>query len=316
MASVAAKQAPSDRTDTPPATNAAASAVGDTREIRELRVLLQKSQAATNNALRRCEQLTREKGAALETAANANREGDVLRRSLGVAEQVMAAETRKLEAMARDRDRAGEEAAHQAQRATAAEARCSQMGKEAAEGALQRRRLEDTLRSSTLNEKGLQQEIFALKANAADVAVLKQDVVGLEADLALERGKARALAEEVERPLNVHRWRHLEGSDPAAHEMLLQIQCLQRRLIAVTEAGVEKGLQIQERDAELAQLRQQLATRPGPELLQQLCHAQADVASKSKQVKALTAELQMHASMLAPHSGGNSSFRTGCSGSI
>lgn len=65
----------------------------------------------------------------------------------------MAAETRKLEAMARDRDRAGEEAAHQAQRATAAEARCSQMGKEAAEGALQRRRLEDTLRSSTLNEK-------------------------------------------------------------------------------------------------------------------------------------------------------------------
>lgn len=37
--------------------------------------------------------------------------------------------------------------------------------------------------------------------------------------------------------MNVHRWRHLEGSDPAAHELLLQVQALQRRLIAVTEAS-------------------------------------------------------------------------------
>lgn len=50
-----------------------------------------------------------------------------------------------------------------------------------------------------------------------------------------ERMKALALGEEVEKPMNVHRWRHLEGTDPAAHELLLQTQALQRRLIAQTE---------------------------------------------------------------------------------
>jgi hypothetical protein len=39
----------------------------------------------------------------------------------------------------------------------------------------------------------------------------------------------------MEKPMNVHRWRHLEGADPAAHELLLQTQALQRRLIAQTE---------------------------------------------------------------------------------
>ena len=50
-----------------------------------------------------------------------------------------------------------------------------------------------------------------------------------------ERMKAAALGQEMEKPMNVHRWRHLEGADPAAHELLLQTQALQRRLIAQTE---------------------------------------------------------------------------------
>jgi len=37
--------------------------------------------------MRRCEQLERERNAALDAGANASRECDVLRRSLGVAEQ-------------------------------------------------------------------------------------------------------------------------------------------------------------------------------------------------------------------------------------
>jgi hypothetical protein len=45
----------------------------------------------------------------------------------------------------------------------------------------------------------------------------------------------KALSEELENPLNVHRWRKLEGSDPAAYELILKIQMLQKRLIAKTE---------------------------------------------------------------------------------
>lgn len=108
-----------------------------------------------------------------------------------------------------------------------------------------------------------------------------------------ERVKALALGEEVEKPMNVHRWRHLEGADPAAHELLLQTQALQRRLIAMTEANVEKGMQLQEHASLIAELQGQLAARPGQEAILQLSAAQAKVASQAKQVKALTAELRM-----------------------
>lgn len=46
---------------------------------------------------------------------------------------------------------------------------------------------------------------------------------------------AQALSEELENPLNVHRWRKLEGSDPSTYEMIQKIQTLQKRLIAKTE---------------------------------------------------------------------------------
>ena len=45
--------------------------------------------------------------------------------------------------------------------------------------------------------------------------------------------------------MNVHRWRKLEGSDPATFEMIQKIQTLQRRLISKTEEVVEKDLVIQ-----------------------------------------------------------------------
>ena len=43
-----------------------------------------------------------------------------------------------------------------------------------------------------------------------------------------ERTKCRALAEELENPLNIHRWRKLEGSDPASFELIQKVQALQR----------------------------------------------------------------------------------------
>ena len=54
-------------------------------------------------------------------------------------------------------------------------------------------------------------------------------------ELLRERTKCRALAEELENPMNVHRWRKLEGSDPASYELIQKVQALQKRLIEKTE---------------------------------------------------------------------------------
>lgn len=57
-----------------------------------------------------------------------------------------------------------------------------------------------------------------------------------------ERTKVRALSDELENPMNVHRWRKLEGSDPTTFEMIQKIHALQKRLISKTEeVGNEKA---------------------------------------------------------------------------
>lgn len=57
-----------------------------------------------------------------------------------------------------------------------------------------------------------------------------------------------ALSEELENPMNIHRWRKLEGSDPATYELIQKVQILQKKLISKTEEVVEKALLIQEKE--------------------------------------------------------------------
>lgn len=66
-------------------------------------------------------------------------------------------------------------------------------------------------------------------------------------DLKRERLKITALAEELELPINVHRWRKLETSDPERYDLVMKVQSLQRVLIAKSESVVKKGLLIQEK---------------------------------------------------------------------
>lgn len=64
---------------------------------------------------------------------------------------------------------------------------------------------------------------------------LSNEVHLLERDLLEERSKVRALADELSRPMNVHRWRKLECSDPETFKMVMKIHTLQKRLIAKSE---------------------------------------------------------------------------------
>lgn len=102
----------------------------------------------------------------------------------------------------------------------------------------------------------------------------------LSRELLQERTKVKALSEELENPLNVHRWRKLEGSDPSTYEMIQKIQTLQKRLIAKSEEAVEKDLLIQEREKLYVELKNILARQPGPEVAEQLSIYQvSDISS-------------------------------------
>jgi len=93
--------------------------------------------------------------------------------------------------------------------------------------------------------------------------------------------------------MNVHRWRKLEGSDPASYELIQKVQALQKRLIEKTEEIVVKEMAVQEKEKMYIELRQILARQPGPELTEQLSEYKRSIKQKVKQMKRLTAELNM-----------------------
>merc|ERR1712183_376281 len=101
------------------------------------------------------------------------------------------------------------------------------------------------------------------------------------------------MGEELENPMNIHRWRKLEGSDPTTYEMIQKIQTLQKRLIGKTEEVVEKDLTIQEKEKLCAELQNILARQPGPEVAEQMSVYQSSLRNKTKQMKSMASELNM-----------------------
>jgi predicted RNase H-like nuclease (RuvC/YqgF family) len=81
----------------------------------------------------------------------------------------------------------------------------------------------------------LKRELHVLKSSVSNVDQLRKEVYHLQRELLQERTKVKALSEELENPMNVHRWRKLEGSDPTSFELIQKVQTLQKRLIAKTE---------------------------------------------------------------------------------
>lgn len=122
----------------------------------------------------------------------------------------------------------------------------------------------------------------------------KRQVYELQRELLQERTKVKALSEELENPQNVHRWRKLGGSDPSQKEMLAKVKALQRRFIAKTEEAVEKEMLINEKEKLFIELQNILASQPGPKAADQVSAMQQALKEKTKQMKAMAAELNMY----------------------
>merc|ERR1711871_1020489 len=150
----------------------------------------------------------------------------------------------------------------------------------------------------------MRRERNAGAGQADDTSELKRTVSQLEQEVLHEKTKARALSEEMSRPLNVHRWRTLESSDPQRFELIKKVQGLQKRIIEKTEEVVEKDLLIQEKERLYVELKNILGRQPGPEVAEQLSVYQTNLREKTKQMKAMAGELEMYKQQV-------NEFRTG-----
>merc|ERR1712190_635768 len=137
-------------------------------------------------------------------------------------------------------------------------------------------------------------EVSHAKTQVTNVESLKREVHHLNKVLLREESKAKALQEELENPMNVHRWRELEGSDPATYEMIQKVKSLQKLLIAKTEEVMEKDACIQEKEQLYVQLKNIIARQPGPEVAEQLAWYSQNLKEKTQHMKQMAQELQMY----------------------
>ncbi|XP_042719486.1 cilia- and flagella-associated protein 58 [Lagopus leucura] len=158
-----------------------------------------------------------------------------------------------------------------------------------------RQRMED-LRLLKLEIRKLRREKGILGKTVANVEELRQEVHHMRKELLREQTRCKVLEEELENPLNVHRWRKLEASDPSTYELIQKIQRLQKQLISKTGEVIEKELLLQEKEKLYVELKHVLARQPGPEAAEQLQLYRHTLREKTKQLKILSSELNMYES--------------------
>ena len=161
-------------------------------------------------------------------------------------------------------------------------------------GQIQYRDRLNEIRVLNIKLADLRRELSILKNSVSNIDVLKREVHHLGRELLQERTKVKALSEELENPLNVHRWRKLEGSDPSTYELISKVHSLQKRLISKTEEVVEKDLLIQEKEKLYVELKNILARQPGPEVAEQLMVYQQTLREKTSQLKSMASELNTY----------------------
>jgi len=163
-----------------------------------------------------------------------------------------------------------------------------------------RERLED-IRLLKIKIADLRRELRVLRKSTSSIDTYRQEILRLQKELLGERTKVKALTEELQNPMNVHRWRKLEGSDPSTFDMIQKIQTLQKRLIAKTEEVAEKDMLIEEKEKLYMELKKILARQPGPEALEQLSVYQQSLREKTRQMKAMASELNMYQTQVAEY---------------
>ncbi|XP_055336497.1 cilia- and flagella-associated protein 58-like [Paramacrobiotus metropolitanus] len=166
---------------------------------------------------------------------------------------------------------------------------------EKGEGAY-RARLED-IRVLKLELQRLNREKGIMSRNSSAMEEMRAEIYRLNKDLLSEKNHCKTLEEELRIPANAHRWRALQGNDPSTYELILKIQTYQRRLIKKTDEVIQIERMLQEKENLYIELKSIMARLPSQEIYEKVIHLQKALQDKTKQMRGLTADVNMYTSM-------------------
>lgn len=139
----------------------------------------------------------------------------------------------------------------------------------------------------------LRQEKVLLQRDLVAGAELRRELYHLTKDLAFEKQRRAALEEELKTPMNLHRWRRLEATDPASLDLIHKVNLLQRRLLHQHSQLLAKERSLRDAEKLYLSLRAAMVKLPGPDVVLRLQQAQHALQHRARKIKALFAELNM-----------------------
>uniref|UniRef100_A0A1B6CV42 Cilia- and flagella-associated protein 58 central coiled coil domain-containing protein n=1 Tax=Clastoptera arizonana TaxID=38151 RepID=A0A1B6CV42_9HEMI len=152
-------------------------------------------------------------------------------------------------------------------------------------------KLED-IRILKLEVNRLSNEKQVLTSSLQNMVDLRTEVHNLEKNLTKERLKSQALTEEQQNPLNVHRWRKLEGTDPDTHMLLMKTKIQQSRVLKKTKDMLDLQNKYDDLERQFNCLTmKQPQNQNTADLNLQLNTLQRDLNLKANKIKGLIAEL-------------------------
>ncbi|ESL10225.1 hypothetical protein TRSC58_02045 [Trypanosoma rangeli SC58] len=123
----------------------------------------------------------------------------------------------------------------------------------------------------------------------------------IERELFTERQRCRALVDELQRPVHVHRWRRLESDAPEVLDGIYKAQAIERQILQKHDMLAEKTELLAKRTAEYDAIRRKLACLPGPELAEDLSLYNENLERRTEQIGGMSSELrevEQHADVL------------------
>lgn len=157
---------------------------------------------------------------------------------------------------------------------------------------LQERSKEIEVVQSQIHELQLAQN--ADQENVKVKSDLNKEAQRLEKDLAEEKLKIKALASELSHPLNVHRWRRLEESDPVRFAMIKNMHIVQRQLVQKFDEIATKDLVILEKEKLYVELKMILSRQVGTQVLDQVAAYKETLKAKRSHMKQMEEELGLY----------------------
>ncbi|TPX59890.1 hypothetical protein PhCBS80983_g02172 [Powellomyces hirtus] len=144
----------------------------------------------------------------------------------------------------------------------------------------------------------LRRQKAVLKSQDAEFANTQETARQLENDLLTEQMRIKALEDQLQYPINVHRWRKLEGKNPKAFDMIQLLHSLQRQLISKSKEESDKEQMIHSKEMLYLYLKTLLAKQVGPEAIEQISEFQHILNDKTMQFKHMGTELNMYQAQL------------------